>query len=148
MNTLSPDQFDFIVIDDSKLDLIISQKMLRRMDERFSVQTFEQACQALDFIKTRPALPPHRRTVLLIDLRMPLMDGFQFAENFSLLPEDLRAQYIPCILSSSIAQSDRQRAESMPVIHAFLNKPPDVSALTQSLHRYLEENKLPLPPGA
>lgn len=134
--------FDFMVIDDSKLDLIIAQKMLKRMCEAASIQTFEQAQKALSAITERAPVPPQRRTVLLIDLRMPLMDGFQFAEAFAALPETLRQQYIPCILTSSISEVDRRRAESMPVIHAFLNKPPDAEKLTTLLSQYIHEHRL------
>lgn len=145
MKTKFPQYFDFVVIDDSKLDLIIAQKMLKRLNEDLEVKTFEHASSALDFISDRSPLSPHRRTVLLIDLRMPLMDGFQFCEHFSQLPETVQQQYIPCILTSSIAQSDRNRAESMPVIHAFLNKPPETAALEQVLERYLQEHLLTMP---
>lgn len=137
--------FDFIVIDDSKLDLIIAQKMLKRVNEDLQVQTFEEAPAALNYINNRAPLPASRRTVLLIDLRMPLMDGFQFAESFSQLPENIRRQYVPCILTSSIAEADRNRAAAIPVLYAFLNKPPDAAVLESLLLRYLEEHKLMTP---
>ena len=137
--------FDFIVIDDSRLDLIIAQKMLKRMNAGFSVQTYDQAALALDFVKERNMPDGVLRTVLLVDVRMPLMDGFAFMEQFSQLPEELRRHYVPCMLTSSISEYDRTRAENMPVVHAFLNKPPDAAVLEALLIGYILDNALILP---
>lgn len=140
-----PSFFDFIVIDDSQLDLIIAKKMLKRLGADLEVQTFSAAPAALAYIEERATLPGNRRTVLLIDLRMPLMDGFQFTERFSQLPDAIRQQYIACILTSSIADADRRRAESMPDIYAYLNKPPDATVLEDLLQGYLQTHLLTAP---
>lgn len=63
--------------------------------------------------------------VILLDLNMPVMDGWEFFENFvQKFPEFAKKTNI-FILSSSINPKDRERALSDPNIASFLSKPLD-----------------------
>ena len=63
--------------------------------------------------------------IILLDLNMPVMGGWQFLEAFQIKYPDLIAQTKIFILSSSINPADKERAESEQYVSGFLSKPLD-----------------------
>ena len=61
--------------------------------------------------------------VIFLDLNMPIMDGFQFADEFEKLPESLKMKTKIVILTTSINPSDIERSKKYAQIIKFVNKP-------------------------
>ena len=112
----------FIVIDDSKLDCFIAEKIIKNTGISESIRSFLQATEALDYIKSIP-VDDHTRTVILVDIQMPVMNGFEFVEAFERLPADLIKNYTIFIISSSINENDLSRVHTYGTVKQFLNKP-------------------------
>ena len=76
--------------------------------------------------------------IIISDIKMPIMDGFEFAKRFG----DLYAESHPdthfFITSSSIRQSDETRAKNMPVVTDFFRKPFSKQVFDNIKKRYLE----------
>ncbi|OJW83910.1 MAG: hypothetical protein BGO69_09260 [Bacteroidetes bacterium 46-16] len=127
-----PDTVNFIIIDDSKLDCFIADKIIRNTGKAGDIKSFTVAAEALDFISKAPP-PVSDKTNVLLDIQMPVMNGFEFVEAFEKLPEDIRNGYNVYMLSSSINENDLNRVKHYPSIKQFLNKPLTSSALAQVL---------------
>lgn len=120
-NNMNSERLNFIVVDDSKLDCFIAEKVIKNLGRSEAVNTFMQATDALQHIT---ALSENGfRTVLFVDIQMPMMNGFEFVEEFDKLPADKRKNYIVFMLSSSINENDIARVKSYPTIKKFINKP-------------------------
>ncbi len=57
------------------------------------------------------------RTSLLLDLNMPVMGGFDFMERFNGLNLKIKDKITIVVLSSSINQTDVERAKNMGAAH-------------------------------
>lgn len=112
----------FIVIDDSKLDCFIAEKIIKNTGISESIKSFLQATEALDYIKATPP-DDQNRTIILVDIQMPVMNGFEFVEAFEKLPADLIKNYTIFIISSSINENDLSRVHNYATVKQFLNKP-------------------------
>ncbi len=112
----------FIVIDDSKLDCFIAEKIIKNTGKCESVTSFQMAENALEYIRTQ-ATPSANPTIILVDIQMPVMNGFQFVEAFEKLPENITDNYSVFIISSSINDDDLNRVHNYRSIRQFLNKP-------------------------
>ena len=116
-------ELSFIIIDDSELDCFIARKFIEHTDKNLKVSTYQSGKLAMAQIladgdnKTMPL------TVILLDLRMPIMNGFQFVADFDKLPIDLKRKYRIHILSSSRNRNDIQRILTHPVVHSIVEKP-------------------------
>jgi CheY-like chemotaxis protein len=125
------DKMHFVVIDDSKLDCFIAEKVIQNTGRSESVKTFAAASDALDYIKT---LPEDRKTIVLVDIQMPVMNGFDFLEEFEKnVPDEKRSNFIINLLSSSINETDQIRAKAYKFVNRFLNKPLTKNALENML---------------
>jgi len=75
--------------------------------------------------------------LIILDLTMPVLDGFQFREEKKLIP---RIKNIPTIISS--AKTNLEKIEKMPY-ESFLAKPFDLNKLLTIIKQYyslIEEN--------
>lgn len=128
---MQPETMHFIVIDDSKLDCFIAEKIIQNTGRSESVKSFMAASEALEYIRQAP--PTDKKTILLVDIQMPLMNGFEFLEAFETIPERNRNNFIVNLLSSSINEKDKIQAQSFKSVHQFLNKPLTRNALESVL---------------
>lgn len=131
---MSANKLHFIVVDDSKLDCFIAEKIIQNTGRCESVRTFQQASDALTYIKELPAHNPG--TILFIDIQMPVMNGFEFVEAFEQLPQDIKSAYIIYMLSSSINENDIAKVKGYPSVKQFLNKPLTGKTMTVLLEEY------------
>lgn len=115
-------RYHFILIDDSKLDCFIGEKVIQGIGNPISLTVFMDAQEALGFIKNRDI--DENKTIILVDIQMPLMTGFEFIESFEqLVDENKQDNYIINLLSSSINENDMIKARSYKSVNDFLNKP-------------------------
>jgi len=113
----------FIVIDDSRLDCFITEKIIKNTNAELSVRSFTEAGEALEFVKNSPPANQSVPTVILLDIQMPVMNGFDFAEAFEKLPVELKSAYAIFMVSSSTNETDRIRIGNYPSIRHLFKKP-------------------------
>lgn len=124
-------QFNFILIDDSSLDLFFHGRIISINGLASSVKPFNSAEEALQFlIDENESLTD---SIILLDLQMPGMNGFEFIDKFHLLPESLKEKIRIYMLSSTIDTRDLEKAKSSPYIIDLLAKPLDVHLLRKRL---------------
>lgn|GEM_PF-386477 len=118
-----------LIVDDNEADRVLTRLMLERSQRWGPVGTVSSGEDALamfaDFEATQAANPEHfPPRLLLLDINMPRMNGFEFLEALGglELPED-RAPAIVVMLSSEHATGDRRRAERFAAVRGFVHKP-------------------------
>jgi CheY-like chemotaxis protein len=122
---------NFFLIDDSAFDLFIYEKLLIKSGITDSVKTFNSAREALKYLLSQESVLPE--TIILLDLQMPDMNGFEFIEEFENLPDLLRAKIRIFMLSSTIDTRDIEKAKASPHIIDLLPKPLEVTFLRKKL---------------
>jgi CheY-like chemotaxis protein len=120
---MSSQKLHFIIIDDSQLDCFITEKVIRNTGLSASVTAFVEATKGLEYIKTTPAPVDGHKSLIIVDIYMPLMNGFEFIEAFERLPDDIQQNYSIFMLSSSINENDLNRVANYRSVKHFMNKP-------------------------
>jgi len=62
---------------------------------------------------------------IFLDINMPAMNGHEFIEEYTKLPETIKSNCIILMITTSIHPEDLKQAESNPLVIRFLNKPLD-----------------------
>ena len=122
---------EFILIDDSEFDLFTQRKLLVKSGLAQSVRPFNDPQLALNYLQQQTAAMPE--TVILLDLQMPGLNGFEFTEAYGLLPMELRARIKLFMISSTVDKSDIEEAEANQYILHLLSKPLEVQVLRRLL---------------
>lgn len=113
--------YNYIIIDDNKIDLLVAAKAIEMIVNSLSeIHQFLNATHALKFIESYKS---DLITIVLIDIQMPIMNGFEFMEAFEKLNLLKKQQFICTFLTSSSNDLDRLRAQKFPSIKQFINKP-------------------------
>ncbi len=112
--------YHFILIDDNDIDLLLHHKIIELASPNTPISSFTNGEQALDYLKS---IEQPESYIILLDIKMPLMDGFQFLDIFNHLEEDLKTHSKIFILSSSTNQYDISRANNNPLVSAMITKP-------------------------
>ncbi len=116
---------NFIIIDDSIEDCYLVKKRLQSLDKEYNINTFLSAQEAYDYIKeTGIDTPDHpTKNIIILDIYMPVMDGFEFVEEFENLPDDVQDKYLVCALTSSINKNYADKINNYKSVKYFLEKP-------------------------
>lgn len=115
-----------IIIDDMDADRFFLKRQLRKVFPNCEIKEFAYAEEAMSFLKT-----PARQTidVIFVDINMPRMDGFKFADAFDDLYAELKGSTQLYIVSSSINPDDEAQAANHPAISGFILKPTSKDTL-------------------
>ncbi len=115
-------KWHFIVIDDNKLDCFIAEKIIQNTGLNESVATFADARYALELVNSKTH-SDQQNNIIIVDIQMPLMNGFEFVEAFEKLPQELQNQFVIFMLTSSINENDLNRVRNYSSVKHLLNKP-------------------------
>lgn len=130
-------EINFIIIDDSKEDCFLIVKRLESLNMDFNIITFLSAQEAYKYILDSNHAVFTGKNIIILDIYMPLMDGFEFMEAFEKLPVSIQNNYIIYALTSSINKSFVDKISTYKSVKSSLEKP----IKTESLLTLIEANK-------
>ena len=118
-----------MVVDDS----VTVRKVTSRLLERHGMEVFT----AKDGVDAIAQLQERQPDILLLDIEMPRMDGFEVA---TLIRHDARLKELPIVMiTSRTGEKHRERALSLGV-NEYLGKPYQESELLAHIHRLVREH--------
>ena len=89
-----------------------------------------------DFVVASSIIPE----LILLDLNMPIMDGWEFLDEFSIKYAAIFQTVKIAIVSSSVNPADFQKAKEYPFVIDFISKPISVDILRKINDHYFEMN--------
>ena len=122
------------IIDDDKILTYVLQRIMGSVDSFENIEIFQNGKEAINqlcaFKKDRDSLPD----IILLDLNMPIMDGWQFLDEFEKIEVDKKI--ILYIVSSSIDIQDHNKAKNYKTVADFLIKPIGKKQIEQMIESY------------
>lgn len=115
------------IIENNHITALVTELMLRKHLRRGEVQHFVNGQVAFNQLLTDVNENSSIPDSILLDLDMPVMDGWEFLDAFVTLP--IAKQVCVFILTSSIHPSDREKAKQYGVVKGFFSKPLDGSSV-------------------
>ena len=112
-----------MVIDDSQVDLYVSKRMMTKVNFAQDIITMDSAREALGILETDEHTDREPPNLILLDINMPGMNGFEFLQEFKNLAEKVKNRWAIVMLSSSSNTKDREAAAENPFVKRYLSKP-------------------------
>lgn len=128
-----------LLIDDNPIDNIINERMMLGCGfcERIHINSGSKS--ALEFLnnlaRNYDAIPKEIiPNIIFLDINMPLMDGFQFIEEYKKISAEFRAHTSIYMLSTSSNPVDLNRCKEEDMIRNFFRKPLTENILHEVMH--------------
>lgn len=112
-----------LLIDDSKYDLFLAEDLIRDYCQVKEVVCVESAQKGLDYLKSKENSPNELPQIILLDIKMPFMDGFDFLNVYNTLSETIKENCKIYMLSSSLDPTDINKAKRNENVIDFFEKP-------------------------
>ena len=116
-----------LLIDDNYIDNFVTRRILESSNFAEEIAVRQSANEAISALKDGSVKPD----VIFLDLRMPLMNGFEFLSEFEKIEFEGKENIKIFMLSSSLDPTDVKRSTENKYVVQFIHKP-----LT---HKILEE---------
>lgn len=111
------------IIDDDPIYQIIMKKIIIKSGFFSSIMEFPNGKDAINFLKKNISHQTVFPDIILLDIEMPVLDGWGFMEEMNDLKSQINSEIQIYISSSSIAIEDKERAKNNPDILGYLSKP-------------------------
>jgi two-component system, chemotaxis family, chemotaxis protein CheY len=122
------------LIDDDEIYQLLTGKMIENTGLVEDLLSFGDGQEALDYLLTHQQDADRLPDMILLDLEMPFMDGWQFLEQYSNLkfPKEI----VLFINSSSTSLADQERSRQFPQVRGYLIKPLTREQFEALLHSF------------
>lgn len=125
-----------LLVDDDQTTNYLNQLLLKRLNVADTLLVALNGQEALKLLDTYcQEAEAAARVLILLDVKMPVMDGFEFLEAYAQLPAARRQAIVIVMLTTSLHPLDISRLERLPMA-GFLNKP----LTKEKLDTILQEN--------
>ena len=109
------------LIDDDPLFRLIVERMMRKTDSDLNFVQCENGKAGIEKIKD--LLVPDSDFIVLLDLNMPILDGWGFLDQMQSHLKNREDNISIYILSSSKDKSDMEKSKSYSMVRKFYHKP-------------------------
>lgn len=118
-----------LLIDDNKMDNFITNRYLTKANIADKITIFDSAVDALQYLNGLQQQQETFPDLILLDIQMPIMDGFGFLKEFTLNKLAAPENCSIVMLSSSTDISDITRALYYPIVKKYQSKPISLEVL-------------------
>lgn len=112
-----------LLIDDDEVFLYLTEAIIMQSILVPLINKFNNGLDALNFIKENLNKPDQLPEIILLDLSMPIMDGWQFLSEYEKINSQISKPITIYICTSSISPDDIIRAKEINTISDYLIKP-------------------------
>jgi CheY-like chemotaxis protein len=127
---------EIMLVDDNSIDNYVSKIVTEKENIAETITVKSSAIEALDYLKAQAGNFPE---LIFLDIKMPIMDGFEFLLEFSKFTVDKKANCAIVMLSSSISNADMEAASNDEHVIDYLSKPLSKDKLNKVLGILIEK---------
>ena len=111
------------LVDDDDIFVFLTTKIIEQTNLVDLIKVFGNGLDAINFLKENKNNVDALPDIILLDLNMPIMNGWQLLEKYNKLNPTIGKKITIYICSSSISPDDITRAKTISEVSDYIIKP-------------------------
>ena len=121
-----------LLVDDDEINNFISIKLIKKALSNTEIMACLNGKYAIDqLVELQKESPERLPDYILLDINMPIMNGWEFLDEFKRINLDPLGKCKIYIISSSVFSNDINKARSYPLVKDFISKPLNVEKIVE-----------------
>jgi CheY-like chemotaxis protein len=131
-----------LLVDDDEGHNYLTRLVIEEAAAARHIRAVWNGSEAIDYLAGKGAFAENdekypKPDLILLDINMPVMDGWDFIEEYRRLEDSRKSRTMIVILTTSSNPDDRERARRIPDIADFRVKPLTPQAIDEVVQMYL-----------
>jgi CheY-like chemotaxis protein len=123
--------YKVLMIDDNPVEHLIVKRISERHGLFESLVCVDDAAKVLDVLEKGGESVARMPDIILLDLHMPKLSGWEFMKRFDTVYKKLLKKIDVYVLSSSVSEADRRASLCYPFVKGFYSKPMTTTLMHQ-----------------
>ncbi|ADY28918.1 MULTISPECIES: response regulator [Cellulophaga] len=115
--------FSACIIDDDPIFVYGTKRIMKEVGFSEEIEVFENGLDAIEELTQKSIVEKKLPRLIFLDLNMPIMNGWEFLDDFVKIPEAIRKDVVIYIVSSSIDPRDIERVKTYDIVTDYILKP-------------------------
>lgn len=122
---MSSEPYHILLVDDDDVTNFLSREMLRLFMDSPKIDIAVNGQEAVDYLLERSGEPDRLPNLILLDINMPVMDGWDFLAEFDKIKQPGFEKINIVMFTSSVYYEDIDRARTYASVRNIYSKPLD-----------------------
>ena len=125
--------YKILIIDDNIIDQIVTKQLLKKTLGITEISTANNGKEGVLWLRNY-INNPEESLIILLDIKMPEMDGFEFLTVYEKFSEDFKNSTQIFMLSSTLDPDDVTRAKNNKYVKTLLSKPLPINEFGEMIY--------------
>ncbi|MFK7907683.1 MAG: response regulator [Chitinophagales bacterium] len=122
-----------LLIDDNEMTNFMHRVIIEKTNCTDKIAIVENGEEGLKYLTNPQNAAPD---LIFLDINMPVMNGWEFLEEYRELNEDKKAKSTLFMLTTSMNPSDKQKADDNEEVRGYINKPLSASKVKTIIEQH------------
>ncbi len=122
-----------LLVDDNEMTNFMHRVIIEKIGCADKISIVENGEEALTYLTNPQNATPE---LIFLDINMPVMNGWEFLEEYQDLDDSKKAKIVLFMLTTSMNPSDKQKAKNNGEVRGYINKPLSSSKIKTIIEQY------------
>lgn len=114
---------NILIIDDDEINNFIAAKLIDKIHPVANISICLNGKEGIDFLASRIHKEEELPDIVFLDINMPVMNGWEFLEEFEKIKNSIKKRIMINMLSSSVYNDDITKSQTFTTVNKFISKP-------------------------